>query len=153
MSVILQTRGLGTRSVDPAVVRRRGEAMLVALGLGHAEWSVVLCGDPWIQELNRDYRGKDRPTDVLAFPQGEPLGGGEVHALGDVVVSLPTARRQAAAHGVPIVTEVAHLMAHGLLHLLGLDHQTEDEDRRMRSRTDLILASAGIPRMGPGIAK
>ncbi len=97
-----------------------------------------------MQKLNRFYRGKNRPTDVLAFPQRE--GAYAEHAgrlLGDVVLSVPTARRQARSRNVELRTELAMLLAHGLLHLLGWDHRTDAEDRRMRKETARLCEAAG----------
>lgn len=107
------------------------------------ELSILLCGDSEMQRLNLEYRGLDRPTDVLAFalnegesPQLAP------HVLGDVVVSIDTARRQAARQKRSLISEVTHLLAHGLLHLLGFDHRDRDEERRMVARTDLLVSAA-----------
>ncbi|MEM1418747.1 MAG: rRNA maturation RNase YbeY [Myxococcota bacterium] len=143
MPVLLRTRGIRRRSVRPAEVRRRAERMLVALELPDAELSILLCDDETMRELNRDYRGKDRSTDVLAFAIREGAHGelaGDL--LGDVVISLDTARRQAAESDRPIVAEVTFLLAHGLLHLLGHDHPTEAELRRMNALTDGLVAAA-----------
>lgn len=108
-----------------------------------AELSVLLCDDATIQELNRDYRGKDRPTDVLAFAMQEGEGTGVApDLLGDVVISLDTARRQAPAHGRTIAGEVTFLLAHGLLHLLGHDHPDDAALRRMNARCDALCAAA-----------
>lgn len=147
MPVVVSTRGLKKRSVAPATVRVRAERMLAALKMPDAELSVLLCDDATIHELNRDYRGKDRPTDVLAFAMREGEHGDLApELLGDVVVSLDTARRQAVEHRRAVVDEVTYLLAHGLLHLLGYDHATEAEDRRMRARTDALCAAAAIAR-------
>lgn len=123
--------------------------MLRALSLEKAELSVLLCDDATIHTLNRDYRGKDRPTDVLAFAmrEGEHTPATDLaqpEILGDVVISVPTARRQAIARSVPIIAEVTMLLAHGLLHLLGYDHATPEEDRRMRARTDELVAASQV---------
>lgn len=143
MTVTVSTRALKKRSVRPAEVRRRAERMLLALRMEKAELSVLLCDDATIHELNRDYRGKDRPTDVLAFAMREGEGGGlHPDLLGDVVISMDTARRQAGEHGRTVVFETTFLLAHGLLHLLGYDHQSPEEDRRMRARTDALCAAA-----------
>lgn len=141
--VLLTTRSLASRPVRPGEVRRRAERMLEALGMADAELSVLLCDDSVIRELNRDYRNKDRPTDVLAFAMREGEGG-TLHAqvLGDVVISLETARRQAERAGHTISEEVTMLLAHGLLHLLGYDHRTAAEERRMKARTDALRAAA-----------
>jgi probable rRNA maturation factor len=133
--------------IKPAEVRRRAERMLEALRMTEAELSVLLCDDAVIQELNRDWRGKDRPTDVLAFAMQEGEGGDvQPLVLGDVVISLETARRQAAAREGSAAAEVTFLLAHGLLHLLGFDHQSPEEERRMHARTDALCAAARAPR-------
>ena len=135
MSVHVTTTGLTSRPVRPSDVRWRAEQMLAALRLPKAELSVLLCDDDTIHTLNRDYRHKDKPTD-----EGEG-GGLNPDLLGDVVISLDTARRQAIAGGRTIASEVTILLAHGLLHLLGYDHQTDDEERRMNAMVDVLRAS------------
>jgi probable rRNA maturation factor len=123
--------------------------MLRAVGTPDAEWSIVLTGDQRIRELNRLYRKKDKPTDVLAFPQDgsvrarSPSGhAGAPTLLGDVVVSVPTAARQAAAAGHSLAAEVTMLLAHGLLHLRGWDHDTVAKERRMRKETQRLCEAA-----------
>ena len=117
--------------------------MLECLRLPAAELSILLCDDATIHALNRDYRGKDRPTDVLAFAMSEGEGGGlHPDLLGDVVISLETAARQASERRKTIASEVDFLLAHGLLHLLGYDHQTDEEERRMNAMTDVLRAAA-----------
>jgi len=121
--------------------------MLRALDMNELELSIVLTGDDQIRTLNRDYRRKDRPTDVLAFPQREgELGGAAGLLLGDVVVSIPTARRQATARRRPVLDEVTWLVAHGLLHLAGWDHDTPSRDRRMRRETERLCEAAQASR-------
>lgn len=117
--------------------------MLAAIDLADHELSVVLTSDERIHALNRDYRKKDKPTDVLAFAQRE--GPHAEHAgrlLGDVVVSVPTARRQAASASRDVLAEVVWLLAHGLLHLVGWDHDTPARDARMRRETSRLVAAA-----------
>jgi probable rRNA maturation factor len=117
--------------------------MLAYLQLQESELSIVLTNDAQIKEFNRDYRGKDTPTDVLAFAMREGdfarLAGS---LLGDVVVSVPTARRQALKHGKRVLDEVTMLLAHGLLHLVGWDHDTPAKDARMRAETERLCAAA-----------
>jgi probable rRNA maturation factor len=124
--------------------------MLGELEMGDCEISIVLTGDTRIQELNRQYRRIDRPTDVLAFSQREgKLGDAAGRLLGDVVVSVPTARRQARERAHDVLVEVTWLIAHGLLHLAGWDHDTPWRDRRMRRETQrlcLAAAAAGSKR-------
>jgi probable rRNA maturation factor len=114
----------------------------------NAELSLVITGHDRIRQLNRDYRGKDEPTDVLAFAAtGE--GGAElppfisppdgVRHLGEVVVSYPQAIIQAAEHRHPVEREVAILIIHGVLHLLGYEHDVPERERRMRDREAEIL--------------
>jgi probable rRNA maturation factor len=103
--------------------------MLLHLDLGAVELSVALVDDATIHELNRTYRRKDKPTDVLAFPL-DATG-----LLGDVILSVDTARRQAAAHRRPLLAELTMLLAHGLLHLLGHDHRNDREERAMTAAT------------------
>ncbi|MEM9862394.1 MAG: rRNA maturation RNase YbeY [Myxococcota bacterium] len=141
MSVAVRSEGPGSRGVKGAAVRRWAAAMLQAVGRPDAELSVLLCDDARIHELNRDYRGKDQATDVLAFALGEGEHVIDVDLLGDVVISVPTARRQASEHGQSLAAEVRTLLAHGLLHLLGYDHQTRDEYRRMMARQHVLVAS------------
>jgi probable rRNA maturation factor len=129
--------------VPRPLLRRRLAAMLQALQLKDVELSILLTGDEQIRILNRDYRKKDRPTDVLAFAlrEGE-FGGLNRGVLGDVIVSLPTAQRQADEQGKPLLDETTMLLAHGLLHLLGWDHETAAKDRKMRAETDRLIAAA-----------
>ncbi len=127
----------GVRAAD---VRRDAQRLLAALAVD-GELSIALIGDAEMHALNRDYRGKDRPTDVLAFAlrEGEDAG---IHpdVLGDVVISLDTAARQAAARGVPVADEVRVLLAHGILHLLGYDHERSPADaRRMFAKQRALL--------------
>jgi probable rRNA maturation factor len=123
-----------------------------ALGVGeHAEVSVVFADDEYIQELNRQYRGKDTPTDVLSFAldEGEEpgvVGGPEETLLGDIVISLETATRQAEDFGHSLERELAYLTVHGMLHLVGYDHEDEDQKLIMRRQEEDILAVLGIGR-------
>lgn len=121
--------------------------MLEALGTPDAELSILLCDDETIRLLNRRYRKKNRATDVLAFPMNEgsdpsPNPG----LLGDVVISIPTATRQANERDRPIIQEVTFLLAHGLLHLIGYDHATPREEREMTARTEELLAAVQAAR-------
>ena len=136
------------RDVPRAEMVRRAAAMLRALQMEKAELSLVLTNDEEIHFLNKTYRRKDRPTDVLAFAlregEGRELAGA---LLGDVIVSIPTARKLASARACAPIDEVTMLVAHGLLHLLGYDHRTAAEDRVMRRETDRLCAAA-LPRRG-----
>lgn len=102
------------------------------------EISLVLCGDDFIQQLNKEYRGQDKPTDVLSFAQEEET------LLGDIVISLPTAERQAAKAGWGWESEVVLLAVHGLLHLLGHDDETAAGAAEMQTKTMQALSAVGI---------
>jgi len=129
-----------------AEILRRIKAMIRLLQLEKADVSFVLTDDKRIHELNKLYRRKDRPTDVLAFAMHEgEFGALAGSLLGDVVVSVPTARKQALSAGTPLLAEVTMLLAHGLLHLVGWDHRTDAEDRRMRAETGRLCAAAAPP--------
>ena len=141
MRVEVSRQATKSRVVSTEEVRSAAEAMLRSLKLPRAELSVLLCDDATIHALNRDYRKKNKPTDVLAFAMREGDDGhlaGDL--LGDVIISLETATRQARERSVVTRDEVMMLLAHGLLHLLGWDHQTDADDLRMRAETDRMLA-------------
>jgi probable rRNA maturation factor len=109
---------------------------------GRRDYEVALrvVGDAAIRELNRAYRGKDKPTDVLAFAQREGPGGALApDVLGDVVISLDTTRRQARRG---LYAELLHLASHGLCHLLGYDHRDDDEERAMNARAKALRDEA-----------
>jgi probable rRNA maturation factor len=147
MPVWLRSRGLERRSVRHGELSWRAEAMLESLGLRDAELSILLCDDATIRALNRRYRKKNKATDVLAFPMQEGPGpSSHPGLLGDVVISLPTATRQAADHDRPIIQEVTFLLAHGLLHLLGYDHANKRQEREMKAQTEDLLAVVGAVR-------
>lgn len=113
-------------------VDRMARAAARTDGRATYEVAVRLTTDDAIRELNRAYRGKDKPTDVLAFAQREgPAGALHPELLGDLVISVETARRQ-ARRGLP--AELLHLASHGLCHLLGYDHRDDDEERVMNAR-------------------
>ncbi|GIW44993.1 MAG: endoribonuclease YbeY [Candidatus Binatia bacterium] len=122
-------------------VRAIVERALALLGEAQAEVSIRFVTDAEIHELNRRYRGKDRPTDVLAFAarEGERVPGDE-RWLGDIVISIATAHRQAAERGHSLFEEVKGLIVHGLLHLLGYDHERSPaEARKMRRKERWLL--------------
>ncbi|KKM11048.1 hypothetical protein SY88_10545 [Clostridiales bacterium PH28_bin88] len=118
-----------------------------------AEIGITLVDDSEIHRLNKDYRGVDSPTDVLSFAlrdesQEEPViaGAEEDHLLGDVVISMETALRQSCEYGHSLEREVGFLAVHGMLHLLGYDHPTEEERERMYLREEAVLNAAGLTR-------
>ncbi len=147
MPVRLRSQGLERRSVRHGELSWRAQAMLEFLGIDDAELSILLCDDLTIRELNRQYRKQNKVTDVLAFPMQEGPGPKSPPGLlGDVVISVPTATRQAAERDRPIIQEVTFLLAHGLLHLLGYDHKNQREEREMTARTGELLAAVEAAR-------
>jgi len=139
MEVDVQARVSGA---PPAarVKRLLGRAARVARARGEGV-SVLFCADVRMRSLNRRYRGKDRSTDVLAFPAGAAGNG----YLGDIVISVPYAAREARRRSEPASREVDRLLLHGLLHLMGYDHETDDgqmEALEGRLRRRLRIADA-----------
>jgi len=136
-------RRVTARGVSTTLVRSDARRLLAALGEERAELTVSLIGDAEMHVLNRDYRGTDRPTDVLAFALREGRRApGDDAVLGDVVISLDTAARQARQRSVPADAEIRTLLIHGVLHLLGYDHERSAADaRRMRGMERRLLAS------------
>lgn len=133
--------GMSTRSL-----RACAQRAMAFLGESEADVCVTLVGDAEIQVLNREYRRKDAPTDVLAFAtrEGERVPGDEA-SLGDIVISVDTARRQAAARGRALERELVVLVLHGLLHLVGYDHERSPaEARRMRRQEKRLARLLGI---------
>ena len=118
---------------------------------GPAEISVTFVNNEQIHELNRQYRDKDMPTDVLSFPMGEN-GECEVNhvtgakTLGDIVISMEKAVEQASRYGHSLEREVGYLTAHSMLHLLGYDHEKSGLDRvRMREKEEQVMSQLGLP--------
>jgi len=138
---VTAARGLARHA---PLVKRVARAALAQLGEAGSELSVALVHDDEMHRLNRDYRGKDRTTDVLAFAlrEGEATGTQEPGLLGDVVISLPTAERQARERGHATERELTELLLHGILHLLGYDHERSPaEARRMFAKQRALLAA------------
>ena len=147
--VLVAMRGGPHAGCDRRVIRRRADKMLRHVGLEGVELSVALVDDATIHELNRSYRQIDRPTDVLAFAMEEgeqlPTPDSGPRLLGDVIISVPTARRQAKRQRHTLLAELTMLLAHGLLHLLGYDHANARDEREMTARTRALQAAAAAP--------
>lgn len=144
MPTTVRRSARGAPPLDPRRVRALGDCMLRELGLMKAELSVLLTNDRGIRELNRVHRGKDRPTDVLSFAldESEVANAGPARLLGDVVISLDTAARQARARHRELFAEVRFLLAHGVLHLVGYDHAERADKRRMDAMTRRLVKAA-----------
>lgn len=121
-------------------------AALAAAETAGAELAVLLTDDAAIKDLNRDFRGVDKPTNVLSFPAPPaPAGGGAPRQLGDIAIAFETTRTEAAAERKPFADHLSHLAVHGFLHLVGYDHETEQDAATMEGLERRILAGLGIP--------
>lgn len=130
-----------------ALVSRAVEAARATGGIAlsdDAELSVLLCDDATIRTLNRDWRGIDKPTNVLSFPAASPLPPAARPLLGDLAVALETVRREAMQDGKTVADHLSHLIVHGFLHLVGHDHETDREAEAMESLEIRVLAGLGI---------
>ncbi|HET8538609.1 MAG TPA: rRNA maturation RNase YbeY [Anaeromyxobacter sp.] len=141
MTVRLSSEHPGGRRLARRL-RARAAAFLAALGRADAEVSILLVRDSRIRALNREWRRKDRATDVLSFPLSDPPGIGPL--LGDVVISLDTAARRARDERRPVAKELERYLAHGLLHLLGFDHERREDARRMALREAELAGGEGL---------
>jgi probable rRNA maturation factor len=154
--VYFANRTRGTQ-VDESALVEVAERLLDAVGARDATVSVTLVRDRAMRALNREHRGKDAPTDVLSFPLREPetfdrragtrpLAVAETELmLGDVVISLDTAYRQAAEYDAPLERELERLLIHGILHLCGHDHLAPGERRSMEREERRLAAEIGMP--------
>lgn len=127
------------------LVREAAAAAARDLGLSNIEVCVALSDDAQVAELNGSYRGKPKPTNVLSFPASPMLPvEGEPRFIGDIVLALETLQREAGELGISLAHHMQHLVVHGLLHLVGYDHQTDDEAREMEGLEVRILSRLGI---------
>lgn len=128
-----------TQRTVSAAVRRAGVAILP-----EAEISVLLCDDSRIRELNSHWRGIDQPTNVLSFPAAQPDDLATTRLLGDIALAYETIGREAEADAKLFRDHYMHLVVHGVLHLLGYDHEADDEAERMERLERDILAGLGV---------
>ena len=128
--------------IEAAIAAGIAEARLRPLE--GAELSLLLTDDKRIRAVNRDWRGFDKPTNVLSFPAVPPERVASSPVLGDIVLALETLTREAEAEGKSFGDHLSHLVIHGLLHLLGEDHETEAEAQRMEAMETAALARLGI---------
>ncbi len=121
-------------------------------GVEPGDACIALSNDAHVQKLNATFRGQDKPTNVLSFPAPENPVPHAVEALGDIIIARETLEREAAEKGIPLADHLRHLTVHGLLHLLGYDHETEAEAVEMENLETEILSKIGIPDPygGPG---
>jgi probable rRNA maturation factor len=124
-------------------------AEIVNADLGEAELAVMLTDDAGIRTLNSNWRGIDKPTNVLSFPALPPTGAGgpddAPRMLGDIAIAYETTRREADDEQKPFDHHLSHLAVHGFLHLIGYDHETDNDAEAMETLEAVILAQLGIP--------
>lgn len=144
MPILITRKTRGAPPLNTRRLRSLATCMLAHLGREEAELSILLTDDATIQKLNRSYRGKDRPTDVLSFPVSTPVPDNAwlPQILGDIVISLPTAARQAEGRKRSLEDEVRWLLAHGILHLVGYDHDTPTKKHAMVLVTRRLIVAA-----------
>lgn len=131
------------QAVDGAQLARLAARVLEAEEMGETELGIVVTDDDTIRRLNCRYADEDRATDVLSFSlrEGEEfVAPDSVVRLGEVIISYPTAERQAQEAGRALAEELSHLLVHGVLHLLGYDHAEPEEERRMQERERELLS-------------
>ena len=144
-------------ALEPVVLERVQEGLQAVARLNdlaaEAEVDVTIVDDTEIHELNREYRGMDKPTDVLSFAldedsedsdEPELLGAPEEHLYGDIIISAETALRQAEEYGHGLERELTYLAVHGMFHLLGYDHMTEAEKAVMRAKEEEALRAINL---------
>lgn len=145
--------GAEEAGIDTRLLQSAAEAALMHENLPPpVALTLVVTDDETIQQLNRDFLGMDKATDVLSFPAGDPMPGlpaDEPVYLGDIMLSYPYASRQAAAAGHSVAAELNLLVVHGVLHLLGHDHAGEDEKAQMWAAQTAVLAELGIAHVRP----
>lgn len=139
--------------VNSVLIKQIARCVIEEIGLGDSELSICLTDDAGIRELNLQYRSKDKATDVLSFPMEDdefgcedPGGASAVRVLGDVAISIETARRQALSYGATFYAETTRLLTHGILHLLGFDHVNGGRQAALMKREEerLMKVAASI---------
>jgi probable rRNA maturation factor len=149
--VLVVADGWQSESEAEAVIHRAisAAAEIADADVGDAELAVLLTDDAGIRTLNSNWRGIDKPTNVLSFPALQPTGAGgpddAPHMLGDIAIAYETARKEADDEQKPFDHHLSHLAVHGFLHLIGYDHEKDDEAEAMEALETEILAQLGIP--------
>ncbi len=140
MNRILISKDIYDRKITKKFVKQTAQKILKELKLDNVELSITLTDNENIRQINRQWRKKDKPTDVLSFPIDEKPPGYKYRILGDVIISLPFAKKQAEEIGISYQEEVIRLLTHGILHLLGYDHEVcPAEAKKMFDLQDRIV--------------
>ena len=140
-------QGLDLDQIEAMAYKTIEEVLRVEDFTSHVEVSLTLVDKDEIHSLNRDYRGVDRPTDVLSFPMDDEIFPGEEDVdliLGDIVICLDIAKAQAEEYGHSLDRELSYLICHSTLHLLGYDHMEDDEKAIMRGKEKEIMKNLGV---------
>ena len=140
ISIVVEDKAWRKQKLALRLMRRAARLALETAGLksSDAGFTMLLANDARLQELNTDFRGQAKPTNVLSFPARDPL------YLGDIAIAYGVVAREASAAGKRFSAHAAHLAAHGVLHLLGHDHEKKAEAKRMESLERQILARLGL---------
>jgi probable rRNA maturation factor len=150
LRIDVQKAAPGWKAVPGVIVKaRRAARQAIAMGgvaiLEGAAIAISLADDSRVRAANRQWRARDKPTNVLSFSGAPPERVGRAPFLGDVILAYETVAAEAAAEGKPLDHHMMHLVAHGVLHLIGYDHMTRAEAERMERLETAILAALGIP--------
>lgn len=144
IDILIEAEGWESIPEIEAVVERAAKAALQGAVIApDATLSVLLADNATVQGLNAQFRGKDKPTNVLSFPAA-PMPGQDEQVLGDIALAFETCRAEAHDEGKRLADHVTHLVIHGVLHLLGYDHETDADAEAMESRETALLAGFGI---------
>jgi probable rRNA maturation factor len=149
IDIVVESKAWAGQRGAKTVLRQAIAAAAAAVPEQTGELAVVLTDDAAVRTLNRTWRGKDEPTNVLSFPAQSPRGA--PHLLGDIVIAYETTAREALAEGKPFRHHLAHLAVHGYLHLTGYDHEADAEAEAMEKLEIAVLARLKVP--NPYIAR
>jgi probable rRNA maturation factor len=150
IDIMVESTRWNSKRSTKALLQRAIAAAAAAVPTAGGEVAIVLTDDKAIRALNRDWRKKNAPTNVLSFPASEPRGA-TPRLLGDIVIAYETTEREARAERKPFAHHLTHLAVHGFLHLVGYDHVADDEAQAMEGLETSILARLGVP--DPHIAR
>jgi len=141
VDIVIEAGGWAAQAGAEAAILRAVAAAAAAMDVAAGEVAVLLTDDARMQALNRDFRGFDKPTNVLSFPGADEAQG----HLGDIAIALETTAREAGEESKPFADHLTHLTVHGFLHLLGHDHEDDAEAEEMEGLETAILGRLGIP--------